>query len=1120
MAITPVGFTGTPYSATGATTRNIVLPTGIVAGDFIIIWSSTQDSASPGAPTAPGFTQRWSLGHASAFRPLITCLYKVAVGTESGTTVTLTWGSSLDNSLVCGVFRGVNLVTPFDATQTGPTNGTSNPDPAAITTVTDNAWVLVVAAANRPGGLSTPTISDFYTTGFTQVPDERGLVVTYRERAVAAAGDPTAWAWTPLDHHTTVTDALRPAPSTIASAGAAVAAGVAPGASVAVVIPPVELGPAALHFADGGHTNPRVEVAFNHSAVTSPTEWVWTDLSDRLRSRLGDLATTINRGRADESAEPQPSNATVVLDNSDGALTPGFAMSPWWPDVDVGLPLRIWDDGTTTALVLPGIPGAVAWSPDHADFDITGDIDVRLRIDPAAWSIGTTYVDGALTLGDSQELVSKWATGARSWLLQLFDAGFLDASVSADGTTSTRGSAFPTLAAALRPIWIGWTLDVDNGDGDHQHTFYRYDGDTPPDDITTWTVVAVDVDTGTTSLHSGAGRLEIGGANLGADAGFAGRVLAFELRDGINGDLVANPDFTAQAHGTTSFTDAAGKLWSLAGAAAISRRQLRFCGEIAEIDPTWPYGNNQPLAALDDERPTESRVAITAAGVLRRLTRGRDPLRSTLARKVPAEIDNVTAYWPCEEGRLAVQLSAGIMGHGPLNAFGLDMASVDTLPASAPLPKIPADGLAIWQGAVPAGPSVQWAVEMVLFIETPETDPTYTQILGISTAGSIARWAVAVSDTNIRIVAYDSVNAEIHSYTTGLFDIFDKWVLFRLDATQVVDLEFGWTITVLDTGGGAGDTDTIIGQTMGAVTGIDTHVTGPPDGMSFGHIIVHDGALGNGWLAGADTAWAGESAAHRFFRLCSEEGIPASVVGDPLAVSAGIRGDLAASQAMGPQARRSLPELLFDCVAIDLAVLIETRGIPGLIYRCRTTLEDQAAQLALNAAANEIVDLDPKKDNQAIINELTVTSTGGSSAIADDQLSVLRHGRYSDSVEVNGVGGVDIQSAIIASQDGLAAAIATQNTQQAGWRLALATTDGMRYPTLVIDLGTAPQLIDTWLATALGDRVTLTGLPVQHPTDIVELLIQHISETTTPTAWIVELTVTPGEPWMTGELVE
>jgi len=877
-----------------------------------------------------------------------------------------------------------------------------------------------------------------------------------------------------------------------------------------------------LPFAEGGYTASRIEAAFNHAEAATPSDWTWTDLSDRLQSRRGDLRIPTTRGRGDEVADTEPSQlGPVVLDNADGALTPGFATSPWWPAVDVGLPVRYWEDGTTPALLLPGKTGAYASTPDHPDFDVV-DLDLRIRIEPDMWSTGIHRVDNVVTFLSRRWLASRWTeTGdERGWVAYLIDAGWPSLRFSPDGAAVSSSVGTPTVISALVPIWVALTVDADDGAGNRVATWWRYDGDSPPDDVTTWDVVVQAVTATPMVLHPTTAPLAIGAINAGADATWAGRVLAFQMRDAINGTVVANPDFTGLEPGTTSFTDAAGKDWTLAGDAAISRSQLRFCGEATAIEPFWPYGDNHPLAGLDDPRPTEARVALTARGVLGRLTTGQDPLRSPLTRAVTARAANVVAYWPCEDGRSAVQLAAGIPDVAPLATTGLTMAADDSLPAAGALPSVPAGEAATWIAPVSDCPTDAWTLEVVLRIPTPETAPTETQILGWVTSGSIAWWHVTVSATTVTVTAYDPIGGVIDTNVTGLFDIADKWILFRFDAVQDgSDVDWAWTIIDIDTGSGGGNGDTITGETIGGITYIGTAATGPPDGMSFGHLVVHDGALATGWLAGADTAWAGETAAHRFWRLCDESGIPAEIIGDP-DVAGSIRGDLAWSQAMGPQGQKTLAELLADCAAVDLGIIIENTGHPGLIYRCRHTLEDQAAVLSLDAATNDIADLAPVLDTQGIVNTIQVTSTGGSSAVAVDDDSVARRGRYSDSVEVNGVGGLDIQTAIITTQDGLASAIAEQNGHQAGWRLALGTTTGLRYPSIVIDLRVAPHLIDAWLATRLGDRITLTNLPVQHPTDLVDLLVQHAAETVTPSSWVVELTVSPGEPWLIGELVE
>jgi hypothetical protein len=247
-----------------ATSHTITLPSaGINAGQLILIWCSTQTSSDAGAPATPaGYSLRWSLGHASSFRPRVTCFYRIADGSEEDDVVTLDWGATsvITHAVAVGL-SGVDTTTPFDVTQTGPTNGGSNPDPASITPVTDGAWVLAIVAGNRVGGTSTPTISTGYSTAFTQAPDERALVITYKELATAAADNPSAWTWTPIDNHTTVTDALRPAGG---GAPAGTPAPTIPTFSSDVTITAgqnvksiIEAQPAGTHFtlAAGTHTN-------------------------------------------------------------------------------------------------------------------------------------------------------------------------------------------------------------------------------------------------------------------------------------------------------------------------------------------------------------------------------------------------------------------------------------------------------------------------------------------------------------------------------------------------------------------------------------------------------------------------------------------------------------------------------------------------------------------------------------------------------------------------------------------------------------------------------------------------------------------------------------------------
>lgn len=217
MPISLVGTSALPIGAT-LSSHSITLPTGIASGDLILILTGTQDSSSAGPITTPsGFTRRWHGGHSGSFIPYLTAVYKVAAGTESGASVTITWPSgSYDVCAVAAVFRGVDTSTPFDATEPSFSGGGSNPNPGAITTVTNGAWVLAVANGNRPGGISTPTPPSGFTSVIHQATGgaDRGFALARKEKATAGSDDPAAFGWSPIDNSTAITLALRPAPTT------------------------------------------------------------------------------------------------------------------------------------------------------------------------------------------------------------------------------------------------------------------------------------------------------------------------------------------------------------------------------------------------------------------------------------------------------------------------------------------------------------------------------------------------------------------------------------------------------------------------------------------------------------------------------------------------------------------------------------------------------------------------------------------------------------------------------------------------------------------------------------------------------------------------------------------
>ncbi|MFY1595497.1 hypothetical protein [Micromonospora sp. WMMD737] len=88
---------------------------------------------------------------------------------------------------------------------------------------------------------------------------------------------------------------------------------------------------------DDGELPVKVEAAFGADLTANPATWVWTDLSGRLLAS----PITMRTGKAAGSRQTSPGSCAVALANDDAALTPRHPLSPYWPDVEMGTPLRV-----------------------------------------------------------------------------------------------------------------------------------------------------------------------------------------------------------------------------------------------------------------------------------------------------------------------------------------------------------------------------------------------------------------------------------------------------------------------------------------------------------------------------------------------------------------------------------------------------------------------------------------------------------------------------------------------------------------------------------------------------------------------------------------------------------
>ncbi len=799
----------------------------------------------------------------------------------------------------------------------------------------------------------------------------------------------------------------------------------------------------------------------------------WTDITSDVYTRDG---IDISRGRADEGQRVDPSKCTLTLNNRAGKYSPRNPLSPHYGEIGRNTPIRVSVKAGSAFLGMPGAVGDHASTPDTPDLDIAGDIDVRVDVQLTNWldasdALATTEIVGKLNTPTDK----SWFFGVRSNRL------FFEWSADGANGIGASSTAQPVIPPSGR-LAIRATLDVNNGSGGRTITFYT----APSGTAGPWTQLGDPVvQSGTTSIFNSTAALKIGDAtNLGQTRA-TGRCYALEVRNGINGSVVANPDFTAQALGTASFTDAATRLWTMNGATSITNRRTRFVGEVSNWPSRWDVSGEDVYVPLE------------ASGILRRLGQGAKALDSTLRRRIPSW--SPLAYWPMEDGENATQASSPITGVARLKLTRANWAQADSLASSKPLPVLASSGsdLPMMHGPIPAAATTltSWSVNFIYRLDPPG-NPTERTFLRILSTGTVAEWYIQSSNGDgSTILAKDSDGNTLftQAIATGS-DLYGQWVRVRFTATQNGG-NVDWRVDWFDVGGDAGG----FGASVAGTVGRPTAVASPPDGysplldgMAIGHISAWPSDT-TGAYAGAIDAWSGERAGDRMVRLATEEALPFI-----------LPGDASLQEPVGTQRPDTLLNLLGDAADADGGILYEQRENVGLVYRDRVSLYNQTPALELDYTAPGHVapPLEPNEDDQLVRNDITVQRTGGSSgnaALDEGPLSVQAPpdgvGRYAELVTLN-----------VYEDD--------QAAQHAGWRLHLGTVDEARYPVVHVDLAAAPSLIDAVTEVDSGDRLTIANPPAWLPPGLIDLLAQGYSERIGhPIDWDLHFNCTPGTPW-------
>lgn len=769
-------------------------------------------------------------------------------------------------------------------------------------------------------------------------------------------------------------------------------------------------------------------------------------------------------GRRAEGSVTDPSSVSVVLRNEDGRYTSRNPLSPYYGLLGRNTPLRLSHGGANVALVLTPAGDGQASTADNAALDITGDIDVRADLTPSQW--------GGTTESGEWDVMGKWGGLLQvSWGLFISDAGAIRLEWSPDGITMLRDtSTRPVSFAPGQRGAVRATLDVNNGAAGHTTTFYVASTLAGP-----WTQLGDPVVTaGTTSIFNSTASLQVGNITVLASEDIGREYHSIEVRSGIGGSAVANPNFAAQASGVTGFTDAAGRSWSITGGSQITSRRTRAVLEASEWVPRWTAGGRDVTAP------------IQAAGILRRLGQGNKPLASALRRRLPTA--DPIAYWPLEDGQDATQAASPITGCPPLRVADFSFAQDDSCPGSSSLPSV--GDAATMQARVPAVlPLTGWTISMVYQLDSA---PASTSPWLAFTATGTAAHGIVLNFTspNVVIDFYDASGVLITSTSfsnAGLIGA-NRWI--RVDFTaDFVGPNTDFTATFVATDGSTQALSTTsLAGTTGIVEDIATAFGTQLSGMNIGHLAVFDTPNVDIWN-GSESGYDGETSGARLLRLGSEENVPVSVASS----------EEVATQ-LGPQRPNPLVTLLREVEDADGGILYEDRERLGLVLRTRSSLFNQTPK-AILTYSQLVAPLEPTDDDRYLRNDRTVSRTKGSSARA-----VLTSGALSTAAPPSGVGLYDDSETLNVHSD-------TQLEDIAWWKLHLGTWDEARYPKLRILLHKHPSLIPTVRALRPGDVIRITGLPAWLPPGPLDLMVEGGDEVLTATEWVVDLACSPAGMW-------
>mgnify|MGYP005612753853 FL=1 len=754
----------------------------------------------------------------------------------------------------------------------------------------------------------------------------------------------------------------------------------------------------------------RVEVAFSDDPNTAAPAFV--DLTSRALLGSG---IEITRGRSEASGEVQTGSCGLTFDNTDGALSPGLASSPYYPNVKPQNRIRV----------------------TYRDPAVAGNL---LSAEDASFEGGTT---------------GTWTRSA---------SGVTLANSSAQAWTGTK-SLSVAWSSSLKAAWIPYAGLVIGRT--YTWSAYVYVGGVTGSSVG---IGAVGIGTSAvrTSWNNTWGRLSYTFTASNSAHFLEVSIIGATTRTDYVDGAMLDEGSTLAAFTTTP--------------APIVHR---FDGYVDEWPIEWPSGGDN-----------DSRSAVRVFDLQSRLSRART-LDSVITETY--RLDSPGWHFPLDESSESAsagdrsgsgstlearQVNTGgeltfASGTGP----GTDGASAPTF---APVDRY--NGLYLLGIAPEVDPLGRHRTLSAVALTSTLQHQCIVEwcdaygvgiILGTNSSGNaVAKWTNPWDTSKNVTVTSASIYADgqTHTFAATLSNDGAGTSTLRL---YVDGVERGTAATF---------TTAAIGYILPQLKRIS--VGGTAFGDMFTGTISHVAGYGSVLTtladhhAAASTGFAGDRSDERIERIASWIDFPAALmnldVGDTTIGHVDSTG-------------KSPWSYMQDVADTEAGVLfIDTTGV--LTLHNRTRGYDSAAAVDVSVSA-EVIDPDVRLASgiAGVVNDITVSRSGGASVRVVDAASVSTYGVLGESISIIGDSDLDVLN-------------------RANWELAMRSTPVVKLPELTLDGLTEPGTAAAVRGLDIGSRVQITGMPSQAPSSAADLRVQGYTERIGAGGWTLTANTTPFLP--------